>query len=93
MLQMQAHNSSGVIQLCHTSCVSRTPLISCEPFTDIRSADFVQWRNTQGLPDQRCVPTSVFNVRYLNQTQSKPGWTPTPRTVCPPSNSKLISRG
>jgi hypothetical protein len=31
MLQMQAHNLTGVIELCHTSCVraSRGPLSSC----------------------------------------------------------------
>jgi hypothetical protein len=27
MLQMQAHNSGGTIQLCHTSCVSPSNIV------------------------------------------------------------------
>jgi hypothetical protein len=34
MLQMQAHNDSGVIQLCHTSCVSSSTF-RCWPSRNI----------------------------------------------------------
>jgi len=28
MLQMQAHNNSGTIELCHTDCASTTAIIT-----------------------------------------------------------------
>jgi hypothetical protein len=33
MLQMQAHNSSGVIHLCHTSCVRDVHVVPIMPYS------------------------------------------------------------
>lgn len=48
MLQMQAHNNSGDIYLCHTDCV-RTPVI-CGVAPPEPDSVTLQWRNSARLP-------------------------------------------
>lgn len=54
MLQMQAHNQDGTIQLCHTACVC---FISVGPDLSLcllyDCAESLQWRDFTRFPWQR----------------------------------------
>jgi len=53
MLQMQAHNSSGTIELCHTDCASTMAITKWLNLVLIPIVETLRWWDASRLSSQR----------------------------------------
>ena len=85
MLQIQAHNSSGVIHLCHTSCV-RQPVHSARHYTETwKLVAHIGRGDTQQLSFLWCVLSF-----YFCNTSNTPNSTPQVKTWLDANPNEVI---